>query len=91
MKAQGRGAAAQDPGPPNGYPRGIQRVRTFYHVSIVFISPPGVELLVLSLYSACFVRVFVLFIDSTYCIYSAFSAPTCEETDADCQCSDRRW
>ena len=48
-------------------------MRIFYHVCIVFISPPEVELCVLSLYFACFVRVFVLFIDETYCIHSAFS------------------
>ena len=40
----------------------------------VFISSPGVELRVLSLYFACFVCVFVLFIDDTYCVHSAFSA-----------------
>ena len=45
-------------------PRRIQCVRIFYHVSFVFMSPPGVEFCVLSLYS--------------------------EETDADCQCSDRQ-
>ena len=74
MEAQGRGAAgSRNPGPPNGHPRGIECVRIFYHVSIVFISPPGEEFCVLSVYSACFVRVFVLFIDDTYCIYSAFS------------------
>ena len=75
MQAQGQGAAgSQDPEPANGPPGWIQCVRIFYHVSNVFIPPPGVELRVLSLYFAGFVRVFVLFIDDTYCIYSAFSA-----------------
>ena len=74
----------------NDLPRWIQRVRIFYPVCIVFISPPGVELRVLSLYVECSVSVFVLFIDDTYCIYSAFSAPTREETHAGGQCSGCR-
>ena len=62
MQTQGRGAAdSRDPGPANGPLRWIQRVRIFCHVCIVFISPPGVELRVLSLYSACFLRVFCVF------------------------------
>ena len=48
-------------------------MRVFQPVCIVFISPPGVYF---SQYFACFVRVFVLFIDYTR-----------EETHADCQCS----
>ena len=55
-------------------PRWITCARIFYHVCIVFISPLEVELRVLSLYFACFVRVFVLFIDYIYCIDHAFSA-----------------
>ena len=85
------GPQAPETGPgANGTPRGIWLVRIFHPVCIVFISPPGVELRVLCLYFACFVHVFVLFIDGTYCIYSAFSAPTREETHAGSQCSDRR-
>ena len=49
LEAQGRGAA--------GHPRAIQRVRVFYPVCIVFISPPGAELCMLPGYCACFVRV----------------------------------
>ena len=56
------------------HPRGMQGVRIFYHVRIVYISPPGVELRVLSLYFAYFVHAFVLFIDDTYCVHSTFSA-----------------
>ena len=63
------------PPAPRDAPRRITRPRVFRHVCIVFISPPRVELRVLSMYFACFVRVFVLFIDDTYCIHSAFSAP----------------
>ena len=88
LEALGRGATgSRDPGPANGHLRGIQGVRNFYHVCIVFISPPEVDLRVLSLYFACFVHVLMLFIDDTYCIHIAFSAPTCEETHAGCQCS----
>ena len=68
-----RGRLFVDPGPPKGLLGGIQRVRIFKPVCIVFFSSPGVELRVLSMYFACFVRVFVLFIDDTYCIHSSFS------------------
>ena len=62
MQAQGRGAAgSRDPGSAHGLPRWIQCVRIFCHVCIVFISPPGVELRVLSMYCACFLRVFCVF------------------------------
>ena len=57
------GPQAPETGPgANGPPRRIQHVRVFQPVCIVFISPPGVYL---SQYFACFVRVFVLFIDYT--------------------------
>ena len=53
LEAQGRGAA--------GHPRAIQRLRVFYPVCIVFISPPGAELCILPGYCAYFLRV-VLFL-----------------------------
>ena len=44
----------------------------------------------LSLYLRVLCVYLCCLIDDTYCIYSAFSAATREETHAGCQCSDRR-
>ena len=68
-------------------------IEDFYPVCIVFISPPAVELCILSLYCACFVRV-LLCICVVYRLYILYTQhlfrTTRQETHAGCQCSDHR-
>ena len=52
-RVEGPSEGSRDPGPANSPPRRIQRVSIFQPVCIVFISPPRVELRILSMYFAC--------------------------------------
>ena len=55
--------------PENYHQKQILRVKIFWPICIVFISPPGVELRVLSLYIACFV-VYLCYLLMIHTVYT---------------------